>query len=71
MLLSARQRKEVEDKVKDWYCGVRRRISTCKACDVHAHNTMLIKNRKFIQDLFPGMTCMDILHSQTGKEIWN
>lgn len=60
----------VKSKVKDAYFGVKRKVSHCSKCDVDAHNFTLSKKR-FIHGLFPDKTCMEILHSKTGREIWN
>ena len=40
---------------------------------VNAHNHQLDKRKKEkIQDLFPpNLSCMDILHSPLGKQVWN
>jgi hypothetical protein len=64
---------EVEEgkrKLTASYQGVRKHVSTCTRCSVSAHNSLL-SHGKYIHALFPGMTCMQILHSATGKEIWN
>jgi Transposase IS4 len=51
--------------------GVRRKVAMCQQCGVCAHNFIMMHDRKFIHALFPNnMTCMDIFHSATGKEIW-
>ena len=43
---------------------------TCKQCLVHAHNDVPTDDTYFIHAIFPGKSCMDILHSEEGKEIW-
>jgi Transposase IS4 len=58
--------------VKKAYEGVKKRVSTCQQCGVFAHNDYVVDNRKYIHRQFPpGMLCMQIMHSPTGKEIWN
>ena len=59
-----------EATVKRAYEGLRRNVATCKQCGVFAHTAIPVRNRKFVHDLFPGRTCMEILHSPTGREIW-
>ena len=48
----------------------KQKVSTCKQCNVNAHNFVVVKDRKFIHSHFDDMTCMEIIHSQTGKELW-
>ena len=57
--------------------GNRGRLSACSCCYQHqgglsAHNfVMLPHERKTIHTLFPAdMTCMEILHSDVGRELW-
>ena len=50
--------------------GVRQNKVYCRQCKVHAHNHIPDPNSQFIHAYFEGMTCMEILHSPTGKEIW-
>jgi hypothetical protein len=56
--------------VNEALLGVRKQISKCIECGAHAHNAVLVHHKKFIHDMFPAMTCMEILHSKVGKEIW-
>ena len=42
----------------------------CKQCLVHAHNDVPTDDTYFIHAIFPGKSCMNILHSEEGKEIW-
>jgi hypothetical protein len=52
------------------YHGVRKQVSYCTECGVGAHNCLLPReNKKNIHYIFPGQTCMDIVHSPMGKEI--
>jgi hypothetical protein len=51
--------------------GVRSQVAKCEECCAHAHSMIPTDNKKFIHDMFPGLTCMDILHSEVGKEIWS
>jgi hypothetical protein len=59
--------------------GNRRYLSTCECCPTDdsgggltAHSFVLHEQEKnLIHTLFePGMTCMEILHSDVGKELW-
>ena len=63
---------EIKQKVEDSKKGNRKHVSLCRHCGMHAHNAVMVEGpekflRKFFED---GMTCMDILHSRVGKEIW-
>jgi hypothetical protein len=58
-------------KVRGSYQGTRRNVLRCKQCNIHAHNFIMEKDVKFIHGLFDKMTCMEIVHSSIGKEIWN
>lgn len=62
---------EFKKKVNDSYQGTRRNVLHCKQCNTSAHNFIMKKDRKFIHGLFENMTCMEILHSSIGTEIWN
>ena len=68
---------DVEDKarrariVQQGYEGVKRKVAMCRECGVHVHSACLAENNKFLHNIFPGKSCMEILHSRTGKEIWN
>jgi hypothetical protein len=46
-------------------------VLRCKQCNIYAHNFIMEKDVKFIHGLFEKMTCMEILHSSIGKEVWN
>ena len=57
--------------------GNRGKLSACGCCNQHqgglsAHNfVMSPQEQKQIHTLFPsGMTCMEIVHSDVGKELW-
>jgi hypothetical protein len=56
--------------VKRAYDGLRWYVAMCQQCGVFAHTVHLVANKKFIHNFFPGRTCMQILHSTTGREIW-
>ena len=58
-------------KVRDSYHGTRRNVLRCRQCNVHAHNFIMEKDKKIVHGLFEKMSCMEILHSSIGKEIWN
>ena len=60
-----------EEKIKAANNGVRSRVSMCIQCGFNAHNYVFVKEKKFIHQLFPEMSCMEILHSDRGKEIWS
>jgi hypothetical protein len=57
--------------IDDSYKSVRRSVHKCSECGVTAHNFRLARDRRFIHGLFEGMSCMEIVHSETGQEIWN
>jgi hypothetical protein len=50
---------------------VKRKVAMCRDCGVTVHTAGLVETSKFLHQMFPGMSCMDIIHSPTGKEIWN
>jgi hypothetical protein len=50
--------------------GVRSNTSWCEQCKVPAHNMLLGDDNNYIHALFPGKSCMEILHSTTGREVW-
>lgn len=57
--------------------GTRKDVARCQKCKVNAHYTLLPPHQlKVIHGLFPPslgnqkMSCMQILHSGTGREIW-
>jgi hypothetical protein len=56
--------------VDESFRGLRQHIAYCNECGVYTHNSIR-KNRRNIHTLFPGKSCMEILQSQMGKEIWN
>jgi hypothetical protein len=62
-----------KEKVKNVQRGVRERVSTCRVCNVNAHNHQLEeRKKKIIHSLFPpNLTCMEILHSPLGRQVWN
>jgi hypothetical protein len=61
--------KEAQRKLKYSYEGARRSVFACNICGVSAH--VAIPKRKAIHDLFTeGLSCIEIMHSQQGKEIW-
>jgi Transposase IS4 len=62
---------EIKQKLHNAKHGNRAQLSHCKHCGLYAHNSILINNTKHIHDFFPNMTCMEILHSKKGMEIWN
>lgn len=56
---------------------MRKQLSVCTCCGkdgfggLTAHCVILTEDRKIIHSLFPEkMSCMDIVHSVAGKEIW-
>jgi hypothetical protein len=51
--------------------GLRRQVLRCPQCSAHAHTALPANNKQFIHNMFPGLTCMEIIHSKGGKEIWN
>ena len=64
----------MKQKVKKGCSGLRRAVACCMKCEVNApHNTVLDeRKKKKIHGYFPPtMSCMDILHSPLGKQIWN
>ena len=61
---------EMEAKVAAARKGERKHVSICSHCGLHAHMSKLAKGERMIDKLFNGMTCMQILHSKAGKEIW-
>ena len=51
--------------------GNRKAVARCLKCKVFAHSFLLDPTcHKKIHKYFPGKTCMEIVHSDTGKEIW-
>ena len=51
--------------------GNRKAAAQCLKCKVFAHSVLLdptFCNK--IHEYFPGKTCMEIVHSDTGKDIW-
>ena len=50
--------------------GVRRKVSHCQECNINAHNFIVQRDMKEIHKFFPGMTCMEIFHSEEGKKLW-
>jgi hypothetical protein len=65
-----RNYKRVQEVVNESFKGLRQHVAYCDECCVYAHNT-IPKNSRNIHTLFPGKSCMEILHSRMGKEIWN
>jgi hypothetical protein len=67
------RRTDMHAKVKKVCSGLRRGVSCCCECEVNAHTNVFDKDtKKKIHRYFPpNMSCMDILHSQLGKEIWS
>ena len=65
--------KEMKARAKAGMSGTRRLTSCCVKCEVNAHGTPFDESRrKLIHGFFAeGMSCMDILHSPLGKEVWN
>ena len=65
---------EFRAKVNRSHQGTKRCVSHCRQCNISAHNFIVDgANKKFIHGLgvFQDLTCMEIIHSKTGKEIWN
>jgi hypothetical protein len=60
-----------KDKLKEVRKGVKARMCLCRQCGVYCHNFLPEDDTKIIHGLFPGLTCMEILHSNRGREIWN
>jgi hypothetical protein len=52
--------------VKKGYEGVKRKVAMCRDCGVTVHTAGLVETSKFLHHMFPGMSCMDIIHSPTG-----
>ncbi len=73
MVKDEEENKSMQEKVRKACLGCRRVVSCCCNCEVNAHSTVFDKgDRKKIHDYFPpNMSCMDILHSPFGKEIWS
>jgi len=63
----------LKKRVQIGVSGMRRAVAACRICDVKAHGTVLDEdNNKVIHGFFPpNLSCMDILHSPLGKEIWS
>ncbi len=66
-------RTAMDTKVRKTRTGLRRGVSCCCECEVNAHTNVFDNDtKKKIHRYFPpNMSCMDILHSQLGKEIWS
>jgi hypothetical protein len=61
----------VVEKVRECSNGTRRKVCSCDECGVHGHNFIVRRDTTmFIHGMFPGMTCLEILHSGIGNEIW-
>ena len=67
--LKVEDRESTKCLIKKSYIGMKKQVATCRQCNVGAH-TFVVENQKFIHGHFLGRTCMEILHSPTGKEIW-
>ena len=68
------RKEEDENELKNWKqkrLGNRKNVASCLTCGINAHNDHKMPNPKIIHELFPNMTCMEIAHSRTGREIWN
>ena len=61
---------DMKEKVSEARRGERRHVSICSHCGIHAHMSKPAKGERMIHKLFNGMTCMQVLHSKIGKEIW-
>ena len=66
--ISEAMKKTVVDEASK---GLRKQVSTCRQCCAYAHTALPTTNKRFIHGMFPGLTCMEILHTRSGKEIWN
>jgi len=69
---STRGRRSKKQKVSTK--GVRKQVHRCTICGVLAHAAPLLvpSQRRQIHSLFPeNMTCMEIVHSNLGQEIWS
>lgn len=62
----------MESKALAARSGMRRFVGCCTRCKRHAHCAIpSLLDRKLIHQFFPpNLSCMDILHSPTGQEIW-
>ena len=60
----------MKEKVAEARRGERKHVSLCNHCGLHAHVSKPAKGNRMIHNLSEGMTCMQILHSKPGKEIW-
>jgi len=71
--LASEKAKEVKSKLDSFGRGVRKSVACCQVCEVNAHDRVLEEvDKKKIHGYFaPNQSCMEILHSETGKEIWN
>ena len=76
IVVSNEQRRQLLSSVSE---GCRKGLSTCLCCQVEktgvglmAHTKpVLADGKKRIHSLFPdGMSCMEILHSEVGRELW-
>lgn len=73
LVTDAEEYKSMEEKVRKACIGCRRVVSCCCSCQMNAHANVLEEgDRKKIHGYFPpNMSCMHILHSPLGKEIWS
>jgi Transposase IS4 len=71
--LDKNKAKEVKSNLDKFGHGVRKSVSSCRVCEVNAHDRVLDEEcKRKIHAYFPAnQSCMDILHSKLGKEIWN
>lgn len=66
-----KRKQKVNTEHNKVYKGGRRRVSRCRQCQFNAHNFIQENDQKLIHGWFPGKTCMQIVHSEAGREIWN
>lgn len=73
LVTDAEAYKSMQEKVRKACIGCRRVVSCCCSCEVNAHAHVFDEgHRKKIHAYFPpNMSCMDILHSPLGKEVWS
>ena len=71
--LEADKAKDMKSKLDNFGRGVRKSVACCQVCEVNAHERVLEEvDKKKIHAYFArNVSCMDILHGETGKEIWN
>jgi hypothetical protein len=66
--------KQAENMLRASYSGIREHVCRCNCmpdCVGILHQHVLKKEKeKMIHNFFPGMNCMEIYHSNVGKQIW-